>query len=497
MTTKLARLARLFLSILLCLGLTALYLSSFEDWSRPLSDSTLSKLVSDEYSIEDLIRDVMVNRNSTIRPHDLADVIHSHYNFGRPSKVVQEAPRPRILYSSVWLGGNLPNYALLSLWSLARGGMVDVMLLVDEQLDICTTPPDFVTASANLRIVCASLESIYVLLSDLFCTGWKCDESEWITVHRVFRDKVLQYPRTVSYWKPMMGALHRKYLTDYDKWAWFDLDTVHGDYESLFPWEDARNFDILTFSYNAVWHKLYTHGQLSIFEASDRLIFAWTRTRFGKSASAFLNMLKDDGWHKILAGFDEGNFARTVFQDNDISWMVRSGLHTSDTQLWDDLAIRMRPDSKSLLIMPTSNIRQKDENSEFSKIVERVPQLTILNSIADISTADVSTDCSEMEWLPSEERYCSLRDETEFCPSFTKLRSSSEVSRIQTPCNERRSDHSFTVSEVLFHHLHKHKGDIEKELDFFQIPENKVLCLASSTIALGDVDQQGSSCGKA
>lgn len=135
--------------------------------------------------------------------------------------------------------GNWPNYFDFFIESVNRNNIIDVLFVTDLELPKA----------------CNDSHSVF----NISFEGLKKLVEEKIPFY-----VNLDSPRKLCDLKPLYGVLFEDHISDYDFWAFGDLDLMFGDLDNLLP-ELLSQHDVLTF------HDIWLSGPFTIFKNENKI----------------------------------------------------------------------------------------------------------------------------------------------------------------------------------------------------------------------------------
>jgi len=122
----------------------------------------------------------------------------------------------------------------------------------------------------NVREVCISMDEYFALHVDYLCEHWACSDPQRKHVHELIRHR-MPADRVNSVFRPFRAEIFRKYLhPELKLWGWCDLDMLLGNFDRIFPWDVAYDFDVIIAGWPVALERvlLFTPGHMTVFRRS-------------------------------------------------------------------------------------------------------------------------------------------------------------------------------------------------------------------------------------
>ncbi|KAF9515859.1 hypothetical protein BS47DRAFT_1341465 [Hydnum rufescens UP504] len=218
------------------------------------------------------------SEEATIRPSRVLGKPITEHSSLRPSESSTTPPpyptqAPSITIIAVWTRREKPVVYLENFFaSVAANPQVDLLFVNYDRHQVgCDQPLSHIP---NAREICLSNEEYWTLHADFLCNRWKCDEHEREVVLAKLYERA-PGDHVNSFFRPFRSTVFAKWVNpDTPIWGWCDMDTMLGNFERNFPWDVAKDFDILAPSLPIHGDNilLFTPGHLAFFRNSPDVV---------------------------------------------------------------------------------------------------------------------------------------------------------------------------------------------------------------------------------
>ncbi|KIY69229.1 hypothetical protein CYLTODRAFT_489128 [Cylindrobasidium torrendii FP15055 ss-10] len=162
----------------------------------------------------------------------------------------------------------MPNFVQWFLRSVeANRKYLDLVIVAIKADGACI---DLGPLGDNIRLVCLDHREYLEIHRDYFCHQWGCSAEQR-------KDTLAEITRRApgdmihSYYRIFRGPIFsRFFLSKTTYWGWADLDTIMGDFERAFPWDIARDFDVVVPTHldSGSQVLMYLRGHMCFFKNS-------------------------------------------------------------------------------------------------------------------------------------------------------------------------------------------------------------------------------------
>lgn len=215
----------------------------------------------------------------------------------------------------------IPSYLeLFCATAAGSAGLVDFLIVHDGVFGATTGTDQF---SCPENVIFHSLESIEEFSMALVrVVDGKPEEKLQLGGSReklagIVAKFIRKYPYVMVEFKPALGHIFEKFLTQYTHWGYSDLDMMVGDLERWITPDELDDFDIVTYGFGDQ-HRLYLRGQFT-FHRNDpgKINQLWRDCDYLSHMDTRLaNVLSGDKSLRLESA--EGCYSAAVLKSNDI-----------------------------------------------------------------------------------------------------------------------------------------------------------------------------------
>ncbi|KAI5449625.1 hypothetical protein NCC49_004177 [Naganishia albida] len=185
--------------------------------------------------------------------------------------------QPKISLIGVWAGNEEPNYLHWFLESVARQPEDVELVVIQRGKRLGNFGGDVVANAENIRVVKMSDDRYWDLHRNYLCRRWGCNERDRRRIDRHLRDLGRYDPQSYGL-SILRGEVFKAYThPGAEWWGWCDFDTVMGSFKRKFPWDIAKDYDVLLPAHRNTDTKrlLFMRGHLTFFrntpQASEKI----------------------------------------------------------------------------------------------------------------------------------------------------------------------------------------------------------------------------------